>query len=254
VILPEPLLGEIERHTLGIGRRVQELRAAGRHVAAELSEATVIVLAGGFLGITGPVCRLARELSPSLVVLEDVDLIAGERTMHPQTGSLLFELLNELDGMADDADVAVVLTTNRADLLEPALATRPGRVDLAVELPLPDAECRRRLLDLYARGLPLELRDPDAVVESTEGVTASFFRELLRQAALEAADEKSDTVRDEHVAAALDRLLTQTSAVTRTLLGAARPAVAPGPFPAPAPWLEGPAVETDIIQFEVDDS
>lgn len=45
--------------------------------------------------------------------------------------------------MADDADVAVVLTTNRPDLLEPALAARPGRVDLAVEVPLPDEECRR---------------------------------------------------------------------------------------------------------------
>jgi SpoVK/Ycf46/Vps4 family AAA+-type ATPase len=46
-----------------------------------------------------------------------------------------------------------VLTTNRPDLLEPALAARPGRVDLAVEIPLPDAECRRRLLDRYLEGL-----------------------------------------------------------------------------------------------------
>jgi ATP-dependent 26S proteasome regulatory subunit len=123
-------------------------------------------------------------------VLEDVDLVAEERTMRPHAGSLLFELLNELDGMADDADVAVVLTTNRPELLEPALAARPGRVDLAVDLPLPDRACRRRLLDLYAHGLPLELRESELVIERTEGVTASFFRELLRQAALEAADDK----------------------------------------------------------------
>jgi ATP-dependent 26S proteasome regulatory subunit len=45
-------------------------------------------------------------------------------------------------------DIIVVLTTNRPDILEPALAARPGRVDLAVELPLPDAEGRRRLLEL----------------------------------------------------------------------------------------------------------
>jgi len=102
------------------------------------------------------VFRLARELAPSLVVLEDVDLVGEERTMMPAAaGPVLFELLNELDGIGDDADVAVVLTTNRADLLEPALAARPGRVDLA-ELPLPDAASRRRLLDLYARGLPLD--------------------------------------------------------------------------------------------------
>ena len=64
---------------------------------------------------------------------------------------MLFELLNQLDGLGDDADVAVLLTSNRPDLLEPALAARPGRVDLAVEVPLPDAPSRRRLLDVYGR-------------------------------------------------------------------------------------------------------
>jgi ATP-dependent 26S proteasome regulatory subunit len=245
VILPEQVLGDIERHTLRIGKQAQALRAAGRHLkrglllhgppgtgkthtvkwlAAELSNATVIVLAGGSLGVSGPVCRLARELAPSLVVLEDIDLVAEERTMMPpQAGPVLFELLNELDGLGDDADVAVVLTTNRPDLLEPALAARPGRVDLAVEVPLPDDSCRRRLIELYATGLSLDLRDPDAIVERTAGVTASFFRELLRQAALEAAEHGCASVRDEHVAAALDRLLHHAGTMTRILLGASPP-------------------------------
>jgi cell division protease FtsH len=248
-VLPEQLLSEIERHTLGISRRAVALRAAGRHLkrglllygapgtgkthtvkwlAAELTRSTVILLSGGSLGVAGPVCRLARELAPSLVVLEDVDLVAGERTMPAAGGPLLFELLNELDGMADDADVAVVLTTNRAELLEPALAARPGRVELAVELPLPDPACRRRLFALYAHGLPLELREPEVVIERTEGVTASFFRELLRQAALEAAGDEGTVVRDEHTNAALDRLLTQTGALTRILLGADRPSAPQG--------------------------
>jgi hypothetical protein len=58
---------------------------------------------------------------------------------------LLFQVLNEMDGLGDDADIAFLLTTNRADLLEPALVQRPGRVDLAVEIPVPDAEGRARL-------------------------------------------------------------------------------------------------------------
>jgi cell division protease FtsH len=242
VILPEDVLRDVERHTLGIGRQAEALRSAGRHLkrglllhgppgtgkthtvkwlTAELAGSTVILLAGGSLGIAGPVCRLARELAPSLVVLEDVDLVAADRMLPHQGGPLLFELLNELDGMADDADVAVVLTTNRADLLEPALAARPGRVDLAVEIPLPDESCRRRLFELYAAGLELDVTDVDAIVARTAGVTASFFRELLRQAALEAVDHGSEAVRDEHVAAALDRLLSRTSTLTRILLGAA---------------------------------
>jgi ATP-dependent 26S proteasome regulatory subunit len=149
-----------------------------------------------------------------------VDLVAGERTMRGQGGPLLFELLNELDGMADDANVAVLLTSNRPELLEPALAARPGRVDLAVEIPLPDADCRRRLFDLYARGMPLELADAEAVIRRTDGVTASFFRELLREAMLEAVAVDAAVVRDEHVAAALERLLGTTNEMTRVLLGA----------------------------------
>ena len=82
-----------------------------------------------------------------------------------------------------------LLTTNRADLLEAALAARPGRVDHAALLPLPDADARRRLIHLYQGTLVLDLSDPDAVIGRTEGVTASFMKELLRRAALRAADE-----------------------------------------------------------------
>ena len=51
-------------------------------------------------------------------------------------GDVLFELLNELEGLAEDTDLLVVLTTNRPDVVEPALAARPGRIDLALEVPL----------------------------------------------------------------------------------------------------------------------
>ena len=183
-------------------------------------------------------------------MLEDVDLVAGDRMLPHQGGPLLFELLNELDGMADDADVAVVLTTNRADILEPALAARPGRVDLAVEIPLPDETCRRRLFELYAAGLVLEVRDLDTIVARTAGVTAPFFRELLRHAALEAVDQDSETVRDEHVAAALDRLLSHTSALTRILFGAS-PGTAGAPTaPDPRAWLSQAQFRIETLESE----
>jgi ATP-dependent 26S proteasome regulatory subunit len=53
--------------------------------------------------------------------------------------------------LLEDADLLFVLTTNRADLLEPALAARPGRVDVAVEIDLPDADARGRLLSGWLR-------------------------------------------------------------------------------------------------------
>ena len=80
-----------------------------------------------------------------------------------------------MDGLEEDADILFVLTTNRADMLEPALAARPGRVDLALEVPLPDAECRRRLLALYGKGVQLQLNDPESIVRKTAGASASFI-------------------------------------------------------------------------------
>jgi AAA+ superfamily predicted ATPase len=98
----------------------------------------------------------------------DVDLIAADRGMHPGQHPLLFRLLNEMDGLAEDADVVFVLTTNRADLLEPAL------------------------FELYRGSLEVDTSDLDAVLEWTDGVTAAFLKELLRRAALPAAQRSQD--------------------------------------------------------------
>ncbi len=210
VILPEGILSRIERHTVVFSRHSEALRASGRslrrgvllygppgvgktltvkYLCSLLTDRTVMLLSGSTLGGLSSVSTLARRLAPSLVVLEDVDLIAEERTMPWRAAppSLLFELLNEMDGLRDDADVIYVLTTNRADLLEPALALRPGRVDLSVELPLPDESCRRRLFELYARGLDAQI-DWSPYIVRTDGTSPAYIRELLRQAALRAAE------------------------------------------------------------------
>ena len=97
---------------------------------------------------------MARALQPSIVVLEDCDLIAEDRSFGHGPQPLLFEVLDAMDGLDSDADVAFVLTTNRVDMLERALAQRPGRVDLAVEIPLPAQAERTELVKLYARGIP----------------------------------------------------------------------------------------------------
>ena len=112
----------------------------------------------------------------------------------------------------------------------------PAGVDLAVQLPLPDADCRRRLFDRFARGLELDGVDVDAVVARTEGVTASFFRELLRQAALAAAERGATVVAAADMKTALDALLEQTGEMTRILLGARAPDGGQA-VPSPAAWM-----------------
>jgi ATP-dependent 26S proteasome regulatory subunit len=158
-----------------------------------------------------------------VVVLEDVDLVAEERSLGPASSPVLFDLLDAMDGAAPDADLLFLLTTNRADLLEPALAARPGRVDVAVEIALPDGPARQRLLTLYGEHVPLELtgEDVDLAVERTEGTTASFLKELIRRAVLESLhdDPALTAVTGAHLARALDDLLDAAQAVTRTLHG-----------------------------------
>jgi ATP-dependent 26S proteasome regulatory subunit len=185
-------------------------------------ERTVILLTGKGLELIEPSCGMARALQPATLILEDVDLVAEERTRQSAAcNTVLFELLNQMDGLSDDADVLFLLTTNRPEMLEPALASRPGRIDQAVEVPLPDAGCRRRLLQLYGRGLELQLGDEARLIERTEGVSPAFIRELLRQAALFAADDgEGIVVRDRHLDAALHELLVHGGKLTASLLGA----------------------------------
>ncbi len=135
---------------------------------------------------------------------------------------LRFELLNQMDVLAEDADILYVLTTNRPDILEPALAARPGRIDQAIEVPLPDGPCRRRLLYLYGKGLDLQVEDMDRLVARTKGVSGAFIRELLRKAALLAADEIDEgalVVSDSHLDQALQELVVLGGDLTQTLLG-----------------------------------
>jgi AAA+ superfamily predicted ATPase len=248
IILPGGVLERIERHTLISRERVELLRAGGQHakrglllhgapgtgktltakyIARSMGDRTVVLLTGAGLRLIEPACSIARLLQPSMIIVEDVDLIAEERTRDHATTTLLFELLNQLDGMEEDADVVFLLTSNRPDLLEPALAARPGRVDLAVEIPLPDEGARRRLLELYSRGLQVELENLDHIVARTRGVSAAFIRELVRKAALAASEEAGGlNITTRHLDDALQELLFEGGELTRSLLGGqAQPAV-----------------------------
>ncbi|RIQ21361.1 AAA family ATPase [Jiangella rhizosphaerae] len=264
VVLPDGVLAKVERHLTGVARHRDALRAAGQHLKRGIllfgppgtgkthtvkylmsatPGTTVILLSGHSLQLVQAAAETARALEPAVVVLEDCDLIAEDRSLSAGPQPLLFEALDALDGLADDADVAFVLTTNRADLLEPALAQRPGRVDLAAEIPLPDAAARRRLNRLYARDLPFTPAALDSAADRAEGTTASFAKELMRRAVLAAADAGRPTA-DADLSSALDEMLSDTSALTRSLFGGAtddadRPD-GPGGRGAPRPGLAPP--------------
>jgi ATP-dependent 26S proteasome regulatory subunit len=156
------------------------------------------------------------------MVIEDVDLIARERThMHgPYEEVLLNKLLNEMDGLREDAEVLFILTTNRPDQIEPALVSRPGRIDQAIEFPLPDEEGRTKLTKLYARGLRVSEELAEAIVSRTKGVSAAFIKELMRRCAQLQIELSRDNVLTQHaVDAAIEEMLFAGGTLNRRLLG-----------------------------------
>ena len=100
-----------------------------RYLASNLPGHTTLLITAGQVALLGQYMSLARLLQPALVVIEDVDLIARDREhmSGPCGSSLLNRLLNEMDGLKQDADILFMLTTNQTEQLEAALAGRPGR-------------------------------------------------------------------------------------------------------------------------------
>ncbi len=239
LILPPDDLSAIERHTIGLSEKADELRTRGRHLKRGLllygppgtgkthtvsylinsmPGRTTIVLQGPSAGAIGQAAAIARAFPPATIVIEDVDLIAYDRGMGMGDNPMLFQLLNEMDGFADDSDLLFVLTTNRAEILEPALASRPGRIDQAVEISKPDPAARRRLLELYLQDIDHKITSFDSAIERLDGVTASFVKELARRAVMASIDEDA-VLDDQMLDAAITDLLEHSSPITQRSLG-----------------------------------
>jgi hypothetical protein len=198
-----------------------------RYLASNLPGITTFIITAGQVGLLAQYMTLARLLQPSMVVIEDVDLIARSREQM-QGGCeevLLNRLLNEMDGLQENSDVLFVLTTNRPQDLEAALAQRPGRIDQAIEVPLPDEGCRDKLVRLYGRGMKLSPALIAEAAKRTEGVSAAFIKELMRrtaQAALARAGAKKVTEPSAaDLSEALDDMLFSGGQLNVKLLGGA---------------------------------
>lgn len=264
IVMPPGVLEGIERQVLGVAGHREELRRRGQHLRrgvllhgppgtgktltirylmAQLPEATVVVVTGAAMKHLATACDIARKFQPALVVIEDVDLVAEDRALLDSPQPLLMDMLNALDGLGEDNDVVFVLTTNRAETLERALVDRPGRVDLAVEIPLPDEDGLVHLFRLYGGGTRISHEGEREAARRCVGVTASFVKEAVRRAVLISVEEGAAATGDEHLASALDELLDARSALTKMLLGGGSSAPA---MPSPAATGRGPRRPADF--------
>ncbi|TGQ07982.1 ATP-dependent Clp protease adaptor ClpS [Mesorhizobium sp. M2E.F.Ca.ET.219.01.1.1] len=245
VILPEQTLRLLDRNVIRFIESREALRRLGqstrkgillygppgtgkthtiRYLAANLPGHTTLIITAGQMGLLSQYMTLARLLQPTTVVIEDVDLIARDReTMgSPCEESLLNTLLNEMDGLKDNADILFVLTTNRPEQLEGALTGRPGRIDQAIEVPLPDDTCREKLVRLYGGGLKLSDGIVSEAVARTKGVSAAFIKELMRRAAQASIMQgDGEAVTSQDLAEALDDMLFTGGRLNVRLLGGA---------------------------------
>jgi ATPase family associated with various cellular activities (AAA) len=245
VILPEKTLQLLDRNIGDFVRQRERLRKLGlpikkgllfygppgtgkthtiHYLAGQLPDHTTLLVTAEQVALLDHYFQLARFLQPAMIVIEDVDLIARAReTMYgPCDESILNKLLNEMDGLREDAAVLFILTTNRPDSLEAALASRPGRIDQAIEFPLPDENGRRLLVHLYACGLPLDESVVETIVRRTDKASAAFIKELMRRAAQFYIQNGSDGgLQLADVNAALEEMLFTGGFLNAKLLGAA---------------------------------
>jgi transitional endoplasmic reticulum ATPase len=155
----------------------------------------------------------ARQVSPCIVFFDEIDSLAGRRGMSSEGGSkvvehVLNQLLAEMDGIEDNADVVVIGATNRPDILDPAIL-RPGRFDRVLLVGPTDKKGRLEILRIHTKGMPLSKDvNINELAEKTEGYVGSDIEGLCREAAMLALrkDIKAEKVSNEHFEEAMQKV------------------------------------------------
>jgi proteasome regulatory subunit len=165
---------------------------------ASSAHATFIRMSGSdlvqkFIGegarLVKDVFQLARDKSPSILFIDEIDAVGGMRTHDGTTGSAevnrtMLQLLSEMDGFNSGGNVKIIAATNRIDLLDPALL-RPGRFDRVIEVPVPDEKARLEILKIHTK--PLNLAEDvslDKLSKMTDGLSGADLKIIVKEAGM----------------------------------------------------------------------
>ncbi|MBT60377.1 MAG: proteasome-activating nucleotidase [Euryarchaeota archaeon] len=186
---------------------------------AQQTNATFIRMVGSelaqkYIGEGGRMVRelfsLAKEKSPSIIFLDEIDAIGAKRLDGSTSGDrevqrTLMQLLAELDGFDSLENVKIIAATNRPDILDDALL-RPGRFDRIVTIPLPDNEGRKAIIALHAKNMSTGRLNIQALVEKTEGYSGAELKATCVEAGMIAIREKRSKITQADFILAVQRI------------------------------------------------
>ena len=157
--------------------------------------------------------QLAKEKSPSIIFIDEVDAIAARR-LDVGTGAdrevqrTLIQFLAELDGFDARGEVVIVAATNRPDILDDALL-RPGRIDRLIEFPIPTFKDREAIFKVHCRGINLGKVSFKKLAKETDGASGADIQAIVTEAGLFAIREDKEKVEETHFMQAIEKILTE---------------------------------------------
>ena len=171
------------------------VKAVAHHTSASFIRVNGSEFVQKYLG-EGPrmvrdIFRLAREKAPSIIFIDEVDSIATKRydaqtSADREVQRVLLELLNQMDGFDQTENVKVIMATNRADTLDPALL-RPGRLDRKIEFPMPDRRQKRLIFSTVTSKMNLsEDVDLEDFVARTDKLSGADIAAICQEAGMQA--------------------------------------------------------------------
>ena len=198
---------------------------------ANETDATFIKMAGSelvqkFIGEGARLVRdlfeLASEHEPAVIFIDEIDAIAAKRTESKTSGDAevqrtMMQLLSEMDGFEDRGDIRIIAATNRFDMLDRAIL-RPGRFDRLIEVPMPDWDGRKRILEIHTQEMNLDDDVELATLASdTEGFSGAELASLSTEAGMFAIRDERTEVRMSDFRDALQKVRDEENAAGKPI-------------------------------------
>ena len=155
----------------------------------------------------------ARKNTPCIIFIDEIDAVGRQRGAGINMGNdereqTLNQLLAEMDGFAQNQDILIIAATNRKDVLDAALL-RPGRFDRIINVPLPDRSSRKQILNVYLKNKNYNqtIVNIDLLSEMTAGFSGAQLKNLINEAAINAARTGETMISQNNIEDALEKIV-----------------------------------------------